>query len=74
MRHLPSRGEISHLVISIHPEGQILLIKLRRELSAAIEKEDYEEAARLRDEIFNLSGETPATTSTEGDDLTSSEE
>lgn len=38
-------------------ENQLKLIQLRRELSVAIDQEDYEEAARLRDEIRTLEGE-----------------
>jgi protein arginine kinase activator len=32
------------------------LIKLRRELNEAVRKEDYEKAARVRDKIYELSG------------------
>jgi len=42
-------------------ENQLRLIQLRRELTRSVEQEDYEEAARLRDEIQQLESnlETP---------------
>lgn len=39
-------------------EEQTKLIRLRRELNAAIEREDYEEASRLRDEIRSIEGKS----------------
>ena len=38
------------------PDHQHRLIKLRKEMKAAIEKEDYENAGRIRDEIKQLEG------------------
>ena len=32
------------------------MIQLRKELNEAVEKEDYEKAAELRDKIYELSG------------------
>ncbi len=32
------------------------VLQLRKELDKAVEREDYEKAARLRDRIFELSG------------------
>ena len=40
-------------------DSQIQVIKLRRDLSDAVEKENYEDAAKIRDEISLLSNETP---------------
>ena len=34
------------------------LMQLRNELNKAVEKEDYEKAAELRDRIYELSGDT----------------
>lgn len=39
------------------PDHQHRLIKLRKEMKAAIDKEDYEHAGRIRDEIRQLEGE-----------------
>lgn len=50
-------------------ENHLLLIKLKRELNTAVEKEDYEAAAKLRDEIANLNSDEPsATASSESDE------
>lgn len=34
------------------------LMQLRNELNKAVEKEDYEKAAELRDRIYEVSGDT----------------
>ncbi len=38
-------------------ENQFRLIQLRRDLSEAVEQEDYEQAAQIRDEIRKVEGE-----------------
>ena len=38
---------------------QARLVKLRRELNQAVEREDYERAAQLRDEIKAVEDERP---------------
>jgi protein arginine kinase activator len=67
--------ELDPLIMNIHGESthtgkrpkrfvrntdkQTEIIRLRRDMQAAVEKEDYERASQIRDELLKLEGEQP---------------